>query len=187
MLYYWVYHITLFFGANPTVSQVSDSCPNPNPAAFWRLFPVHCFGEPASAKEGYQRSTSLIGKAEFSIWSSIQKNLRLTLLASMTFPVTGYSSTYALVINHGWLIKSLLNGSFCSLGESLKKNWLISSKAVVWWPEGLRQHQPNIDPEDSFLGSWGEQIQLLRRFQRCFGPGQHARSWGCRGIDRMVV
>ena len=34
MLYYWVYHITLFFGANPMVSQVSDSFPNPNPAAF---------------------------------------------------------------------------------------------------------------------------------------------------------
>ena len=117
MLYYWVYHITLFFGANPMVSQVSDSFPNPNPAAFWRVFPVHCFGEPASAKEGYQRSTSLIGKAEFSIWSSIQKNLRLTLVASMTFPVTGYSSTYALAIKHGWLIKSLLNGSLYIAGR----------------------------------------------------------------------
>ena len=109
---------------------------------------------------------------------------------------------------HGWLIKSLLE-VFFSLGESLKKNWLIPitnfllttkksnsfpilvdfqlpigwfpifGKLVVWLPEGIRQHQPNIDPS-------GQQIQLLRHFQRCFGPGQHARSWGGRGIDQMV-
>ena len=29
MVYYQVYHITIFFGANPMVSQVSDSFPNP--------------------------------------------------------------------------------------------------------------------------------------------------------------